>query len=205
MYAEDNSDSLPLNQTAPVPNKRGILANRLSDNSWVQGNPLYDLTTEHIEHGSLYQYVNSTAVYHCPMDDSTVSGHADILRTRSYSMDAYLGGDSELVHPPKMKLNELANQSANVFVFIEEDANPGFGQSSFLVFPKTMSSITGTWVSKPADRHGQGCNITFADGHIEYWRWSAPKSVPSAAGSQLSAASLREDSDLHRLQVCIPQ
>jgi prepilin-type N-terminal cleavage/methylation domain-containing protein/prepilin-type processing-associated H-X9-DG protein len=205
MYAEENSDSLPLNQTAPVPNKRGIRANRLSEDSWVIGNPLYDVTTANIEHGSLFQYVGSASVYRCPMDDSTVSAHPDLLRTRSYSMDAYLGGDSELVHPPKMKLTELANQSANVFVFIEEDANPGFAQSSFLVVPKAIPTVAGNWVSVPADRHSQGCNITFADGHIEYCRWYAQARSAAIGGSHVSATDLREDPDLHRLQAWIPQ
>jgi prepilin-type processing-associated H-X9-DG protein/prepilin-type N-terminal cleavage/methylation domain-containing protein len=204
-YAEENGDVLPLNQTAPVPNKRGVIANRLSDDSWVRGNPLYDLTTTNIEWGSLFPYVRSSSVYRCPMDDSTVYGHPDALRTRSYSIDAYLGGDSNLGRPPKMRLGELANQAANVFVFIEEDQNEGFAQSSFVVVPKTISSIAGSWVSKPADRHSRGCNISFADGHIEYWRWYGQRSSSDSAGAQLSAASTHEDPDIRRLQSCIPQ
>ena len=27
----------------------------------------------------------------------------------------------------------------------------------------------------PADRHQQGANLSFADGHSEHWRWKAPK------------------------------
>ena len=32
-----------------------------------------------------------------------------------------------------------------------------------------------TWFDLPADRHNRGCNLSFADGHAERWRWAAPK------------------------------
>jgi len=199
-YSEDNADYLALNQTAPVPNKGGAVPNRLSGESWVAGNPLYDLSTTNIERGSLFQYTRSTAIYRCPMDDSTVSGHPDTLRTRSYSMDAYLGGDPDLARPPKLRSTELANQSANVFVFIEEDETDGFGKSSsFLVLPRTP--VPTAWFSKPARRHSGGCNITFADGHIEYWHWRGQKDTTA----QISMSSLRDDPDMHRLQNWLPQ
>jgi prepilin-type processing-associated H-X9-DG protein len=31
------------------------------------------------------------------------------------------------------------------------------------------------WISMPSDRHNQGGNLAFADGHCEYWRWLYPK------------------------------
>src|SRR5262245_60415148 len=40
MYVDDNSEALPLNQMAPVPNHPRIPVSRLtSTNSWVSGNP----------------------------------------------------------------------------------------------------------------------------------------------------------------------
>lgn len=27
----------------------------------------------------------------------------------------------------------------------------------------------------PANRHNQGANLSFADGHVEPWKWRAPK------------------------------
>jgi prepilin-type processing-associated H-X9-DG protein len=27
----------------------------------------------------------------------------------------------------------------------------------------------------PADRHNRGGDFAFADGHVEHWRWAAPK------------------------------
>jgi prepilin-type processing-associated H-X9-DG protein len=38
----------------------------------------------------------------------------------------------------------------------------------------------------PADRHDKGANISFADGHVERWRWQTPKVY--TGGSRLSRA-----------------
>jgi prepilin-type processing-associated H-X9-DG protein len=32
-----------------------------------------------------------------------------------------------------------------------------------------------TWWDMPSDRHNQGANISFADGHVEHWKWVYPK------------------------------
>jgi prepilin-type processing-associated H-X9-DG protein len=58
-----------------------------------------------------------------------------------------------------------------------------------------------SWSSTPADRHSRGCNLTFADGHIEYWKWNAAKSVPATAIHQLDRNQAK---DLMRLQVSVP-
>jgi prepilin-type processing-associated H-X9-DG protein len=30
------------------------------------------------------------------------------------------------------------------------------------------------WWDMPANRHNQGANLSFADGHVEHWKWLAP-------------------------------
>jgi len=30
------------------------------------------------------------------------------------------------------------------------------------------------WFDMPADRHNQGGCLSFADGHVERWRWKTP-------------------------------
>jgi prepilin-type processing-associated H-X9-DG protein len=52
-----------------------------------------------------------------------------------------------------------------------------------------------------ADRHKQGCNLSFLDGHVEHWRWKAPKvyrfsESPATPGGDLE--------DHRRLQECVP-
>ena len=33
------------------------------------------------------------------------------------------------------------------------------------------------WWDMPADRHNQGANLSFADGHTERWKWVFPKTA----------------------------
>ena len=208
LYAADNDESLPLNQTAPDPADARSPKLRSSNGSWVTGNPVEDLTPANILRGTLYPHVNSVGPYHCPMDGSTVTDHPEALRTRSYSMSYFLGGDPDLtIVSPKYKYSEIGRPD-NVFVFIEEhEDSPWF--SSFQIRPAARkggvtAASSATWMSVPSDRHGQGCNISFADGHIEYWRWFAPK----VGDAQMHAANIPDavpqTRDFVRLQSCLP-
>jgi prepilin-type processing-associated H-X9-DG protein len=205
-YVDDNNFLLPLNQTAPAPPKSTIVARGSSEGSWVTGNPTRDLSYDNIERGTFfrYQYIDSHDVFRCPMDNSTVLGHPETRRTRSYSMNAFLGGD-DAEHNPRVqtKLSDWASPGKeNTFVFIEEHED-SFWLPGFLVFPKDDYSATSlTWASTPADRHTQGCNITFADGHVDYWRWYSPKEGRS---SPKLASTSRDIGDIRRLQACVPQ
>jgi prepilin-type N-terminal cleavage/methylation domain-containing protein/prepilin-type processing-associated H-X9-DG protein len=210
MYTDDNDGSLPLNRTAQATTGK---ANRIpvsgtSEDSWVAGNARRDAHSLNIQRGTLFRYVRSVEPYHCPMDDSTVDGHPDVTRMRSYSMNAYLGGDEAL--NPALKYSEL-HRPGNTFVFIEEHENSRW-ESSFIVVPtvlpgnfKAASTPETSWLSIPADRHEQGCNLSFADGHIEYWKWYSPKLPKDSKLSSSAANRTRDVRDLMRLQTVVGQ
>jgi prepilin-type processing-associated H-X9-DG protein len=46
----------------------------------------------------------------------------------------------------------------------------------------------------------QGANLSFADGHVEHWRWAYPKKVQVVP--QLAANS-QDLKDMRRLQACM--
>jgi len=61
---------------------------------------------------------------------------------------------------------------------------------------------SNTWLKLPADRHNQGANLSFADGHVQSHHWQAPKKFsgynsPAARGADLQ--------DLSYLQSVIPR
>jgi prepilin-type processing-associated H-X9-DG protein len=206
MYSEDFEGALALNQTAPGPVHHRIPLQNSSTNSWVAGNPRFDQTTANIVRGTLFPYVKSVAAYRCGMDYSTVEKHPDVLRTRSYSMNAYLGGDEAM--NPAMRFAEL-RRPANTFVFIEEHERSRW-DSSFVVMPTVKLGIAAgsglpSWLSTPADRHDQGANMTFADGHIEYWRWFSPKLERDTMMSSGAGYRHRDARDLSRLQAVVGQ
>jgi prepilin-type N-terminal cleavage/methylation domain-containing protein/prepilin-type processing-associated H-X9-DG protein len=206
MYAVDNDEALPLNQTAPAPPDPRFPQFATSMGSWVTGNPKQDVSVDGLTHGTLFQYVASVSTYRCPMDYSTVPRRPNMLRTRSYSMNGYLGGDPELIPSPKYKFGQIGRPE-NVFVFIEEHQESRW-HSNFLVPPpvpkgRIIAASSAVWWSTPAERHSQGCNISFADGHMEYWRWYAPK-MPSATDPEMSGSSVSQARDFGRLQSCLP-
>jgi prepilin-type N-terminal cleavage/methylation domain-containing protein/prepilin-type processing-associated H-X9-DG protein len=201
LYAHENGDYLVLNKTEETGTTLSA-TRKSSTNSWVAGNPKEDRTTENLRKGSLFYIVQNPAVYRCPMDSS--STRSGTLRTRSYSISAYLGGDNDDLDPRvKMKTSELVNPPPEkVFVFIEEHED-SIWDGGFLVLPRERFSLNGgTWSSTPADRHMQGCNLTFADGHIEYWKWSAPKRANLNNQMITNPGDLR---DLRRLQESVPK
>jgi prepilin-type N-terminal cleavage/methylation domain-containing protein/prepilin-type processing-associated H-X9-DG protein len=202
IYADDNNDFVALNKMAAPGGTVGIAAApRNSTNSWVAGNPKEDRTVDPLSHGTLFQYTRQAELYRCPMDSSTT--RFGTPRTRSYSIDSYLGGDDEeLDSRVKMRTTDLINPSPDrVFVFIEEHENSIWG-SGFMVYPRDRSGQTAVmWNSIPSDRHMQGCNVTFADGHLEYWKWRTPKK----GNFTNKPVSPKELPDLRKVQDSIPR
>jgi prepilin-type N-terminal cleavage/methylation domain-containing protein/prepilin-type processing-associated H-X9-DG protein len=169
MYHEENNDRL-------VPNEL-IDDNRLLPGSWVVGNARTDTSVSNIQTGVLFPYLRSTEVYRCPGDKSTVNDkRGGLPRTRHYSMSCYMNGKSQvtlLVTPPKYPYDWVVHKAtqitcpppAQTFVFIHEaDFSVAFGGGWFYL------PLRWTWTNFPAN-HENGHNLSFADGHVEHWRW----------------------------------
>jgi prepilin-type processing-associated H-X9-DG protein/prepilin-type N-terminal cleavage/methylation domain-containing protein len=188
------------NYNAPAP-----LGNTLTSlpGSWVLGNAQTDASTTNIMNGVLFKYVNSVGVYHCPGDRSTVIGNSAITRTRSYSRSDNLNTDLTRLGVPrddKKRYSELLHPS-QTFVFLDEQEQSideaGFSTTDPILYPQNRDY----WWDLPADRHSQGCNISFADGHVSYRHWSFPKKFNGTHPQRV--ASLSEDpaqSDLKDLR-----
>ena len=201
-YADDNGDTLALNQTAQHNPNEEVYGRRNSTNSWVVGNPKEDTSPENIIRGSMFPYAKSVALYRCPSDSSTVIDKP-IPRTRSYSMSTYLNGDGAGMDPRvKTKLSEINRPSpSKVFAFIEEHES-SIWSGGFYVPPRSRFTLaSASWSSTPADRHSQGCNISFADLHVEHWKWAWPKSLNL---DNHLAENHHELRDLRRLQESVP-
>jgi prepilin-type N-terminal cleavage/methylation domain-containing protein/prepilin-type processing-associated H-X9-DG protein len=202
LYYDDHEDVLPLNRSIASPNEK-LIGRRNTTNSWVAGNPREDVSTRNIERGTLFPYIGGSAqIYRCPSDQSTVLGH-NIPRTRGYSMSAYMSGDNEGVDPRvKTKYSQIISPSpSTVFVFIEEHESSSW-MGSFAVMPlDRFSLLAGNWLSTPSDRHNQGCHLTFADGHVEYWKWYPAR---KSAFTQQVLGTTQDIRNLKRLQERVP-
>ena len=217
MYVHDNNDALPPNISRSN-GPDGSFRQNVS-NSWVLGNAQRDSTTTNIQGGVLFRYVGAPGVYRCPSDKSTVMDHPGLLRTRSYSINFWLNCDidpSESYQYPANPTNEPADKTkfsqlidppaSQIFGFMDEhEQSIDDGE---IVVGNPVNHVQDIWYELPADRHSQGCNISFIDGRVEHWRWKYPKKFRPPHGQTVPPPSQdpqRYDlQDLHRLQACVP-
>jgi prepilin-type N-terminal cleavage/methylation domain-containing protein/prepilin-type processing-associated H-X9-DG protein len=199
MYANDNEDVISPNNyvySVSIGTTNAPVAPSGEDQmTWCYG--IAPLSTDEINDltSLLFTYNRNAAIYHCPSDNSTIEGHPDMLRRRSYNMSnsANCAADNHF-----RKLCEI-RVPTGLFVFIDT-AEDDIWDSTFGVLPRTHPFWADYWLDIPADRHMQGGHLTFADGHAEHWRWKASKKGLSLGQKARSADDLQ---DLRRLQNCI--
>jgi prepilin-type N-terminal cleavage/methylation domain-containing protein/prepilin-type processing-associated H-X9-DG protein len=182
LYAGDNNDLLvPNNSVVNVSGPSTLGA------SWSLGSACTDPSPTNIENGLLYQYNRSVAIYHCPSDKSTIQAPDGTklpqLRNRSYNMSQSVNGypefDTNLMTyiPTFKKLTAIKNPDpTECLVLIDEHEDTlldaEFGMPTDWYNPEYP---TWVWWDMPANRHNQGANLSFADGHAEHWHWAVPK------------------------------
>ncbi len=206
LYVDDNNDFLPPNRAQTVGGEISNVAG-----SWVLGNSQFDLDTTNIQAGVLYRQIGSTAIYRCPADKSQVIGSKQ-LRTRSYSLEGWLNasysgkGVNFVVQDfpwSKVKLSDVRQPPpSEVFAFIDEQEQSINCGIFVLVQPQRINPLPGGkdfWWSRAADRHRQGCNLSFLDGHVAHWGWRAPKVF-----RRFITPATEDARDLRRLQEAIP-
>ena len=207
LYVHDNSEELPPNDFVYWVNTAGQFTNGVS---WCPGITRHDTNTINIENGLLFPYNRSTAIYHCPSDRSTVElpdgTKLDQPRTRSYNMNGTIACRSTPWVPMFKKFDEILNPSpVQLFVFIEPHQDSIFDAHFGIRFAARIDEDNGTvrtepadaWGDLPTDRHTRGLNLSFADGHVEYWRWRSPKRYQYWGQP---AENEQDLSDLRRLQ-----
>jgi prepilin-type N-terminal cleavage/methylation domain-containing protein/prepilin-type processing-associated H-X9-DG protein len=197
MYAHDNEDVITPNNfvyqvTMGTTNSPTLGEDEMT---WCRGIAPLDTNDINDATSLLFTYNQNAAIYHCPSDHSTIDGYPDMQRKRSYNMSnsANCADDNHF-----RKYSEIRDPTA-LFVFIDTDEND-IWDSTFGVIPSNDPYWADYWLDIPADRHLQGGNLTFADGHAEHWKWLAPKNVLWLGEHSYSSDDLQ---DLRRLQQCI--
>ena len=120
------------------------------------------------------------AIYRCPADPSTVQTRAGVKlnqpRLRSYNLSQSINGlsfDGDLANyiPHFSKFAQIRNPMPTdllLFIDVHEDE---ILDTEFGIPVETEWWSEGYWWDIPANRHNQGCNLSFADGHVEHWKW----------------------------------
>ena len=200
LYVADNNDLLVPNDSVASLASLGLTATSETKGvSWcldgidglgaiTQSNP------SNIVNGLLFQYNTSVAIYHCPADQATLTTDSGQplaqLRWRSYNMSQSVNGYPDFVPPGAppwfmsywtnlpswQKLTQIRHPiPTELFVFIDENENTIFdGQFGNVGNPPLPFYSPNQWWDMPANRHNQGANLSFADGHVEHWKWKVP-------------------------------
>jgi prepilin-type N-terminal cleavage/methylation domain-containing protein/prepilin-type processing-associated H-X9-DG protein len=185
LYSLDNDDFLLPNRYVYLLDTRAPAPGFSEKMTWCPGLAPYDTTTENIERGLLFRYNKSTEIYRCPSDNSrvrTARGHIlNIRRTRSYNLSQSINGmpygDKAAYIPSFAKESDIDNPPPAELLFFVDVHEDSIFDSHFGIPPRdgAYTEEPPRWWDLPAGRHSQGGCFSFADGHVERWRWAKPK------------------------------
>lgn len=195
MYPDDNNDKCPPN------NPGGYPGGPPGSEAWIYGDVQSEITTTNIENGVLYKYNSSAKIYVCPVDRYQVKrGSSTYPTTRSYSMVNYMpqqdpfgNGKYSGIFDPK---------PAKALVFMDEDDrlnNPGNGINDGNIGLRAYPLLE--FGDSPGKRHGNGATVSFADSHVEYWKWKSGAKI-FRRGSLIPNSP--ETVDLRKIQTGLP-
>ena len=206
LYAVDYNDHLPPNNSVAAITTGSSLA---QGGSWCTNNARYDLDPIGIKAGVLFAYNNSLGIYKCPSDQASLEdpngAKLPHSRWRSYNMSQSVNGwpefDETLARliPSFKKFSEITKPApTGLIVFIDTHEDVIFDSLFGMPTENYYWPDDRSWWDLPANRHAQGANFSFADGHVEHWRWKQPKvSTARFAAQYVPDAELP---DLRRMQ-----
>lgn len=208
MYSNDNNDALAGSISLHRVNLAG---------SWVVGNAKHDLDSSNLEKGLIYPYAPNVALFRCPADRSSTSRQPLQPRTRSYTLNGWIHSrQDDDGQPPGAKFG-YTDYSSMVHKLSAIQNPPPSGMSVFLdeselsiddgLWNSDSAGATdqSVWYNLPADRHGGGAALTFADAHAEYHRWRWPKRQWSVAEGVRKPINPEDRQDLWWLQERCPR
>jgi prepilin-type N-terminal cleavage/methylation domain-containing protein/prepilin-type processing-associated H-X9-DG protein len=180
MYADENNQRL-VNVAGGIDRNKGAL----SEDPWVgrcwagdyqTGGQLPERQQEdEIRDGALWTYVKEIKLFACPTGTrgelvtyAAMDGANGLHRTGTFVNNGHYIDDvgtriGKTVLWLKKTTDIVSPGPSKRMVFIDEGwVTP----DSFAVHYNS-----GQWWDDPPTRHGDGTNVTMADGHAEYWKW----------------------------------
>ena len=191
-FTSNNTDNTNLN----------LLTKYLAASSQRTSGPYYG--------GLLGPYFKNASVFRCPEDQSKcLEGAIRFDRVRSVSMNAYMHGVhankytgqetlGTWAQPPFRLFRRLSDISgirpSTAFTFMDERSDsindPAWNMNLGLALDANNALTPDTFkiVDYPASWHDRGGLLSFADGHVEHWKWQDPRTtLPLQEGKPLNS------------------
>lgn len=180
-YATDNDDMLCSPDTfwndMPMPWPYSKVGDR--KNHWVADGPHRFIlpqelnpaggTETAIKNGVLWVYTKTLELYRCKSDISGL--------VRSYSLSKTIGPDR--TDFGFVALSQISRASEKM-VFVDAGTRRHWLGGGFCPIFDLYAEVPWWWQNginhaNITTRHGGGCNMSFADGHCEHWKWKDPQ------------------------------
>jgi prepilin-type N-terminal cleavage/methylation domain-containing protein/prepilin-type processing-associated H-X9-DG protein len=172
-YVEDYNGVMPPNIIASTPLWYNL------PGSWVLGNALSNVAPSDIKSGVLYSYTPSPGVYRCPANPAIATSAPGVKLPviRSYTLQFQLNPSGpgpnwiDRPYPNYAKLSSIpAPAPVSLYVFIEPN-NESLNEGGYFL----TDLDSNYWGDLPDDLHARGCNLSFADGRADHYKWKWPK------------------------------
>ncbi|MCJ7675079.1 MAG: prepilin-type N-terminal cleavage/methylation domain-containing protein [Sedimentisphaerales bacterium] len=221
MYADENDDKIVNGEAywnptgtpaAPVPTgghhqgEQWWTGNDCADN-YMQGNQRpADVQIAALKYGALYPYVKNEKLYQCP---TGVRGEM-----RTYSIVDSMNG---LYRTGTRLASNVGVRVGRTVLWIKKRTEITVpGPASRIVFldegrvtPDSYATHYDTerWWDPPHVRHGDGTNVSFADGRSDYWKWKGKNTIETGKMAnplhQMQPVTPDEYEDLHNMQKAV--
>ena len=212
MYADDNDGKIVNGEaygggdgTAPIPALGGAVH---GGEQWWTGDDIGDfwaginlpieVQQRAIRAGALFPYCKNEALYRCP---TGVRGEM-----RTYTITDAMNGLRRDGTYRAAGGREVGERNGRTVLWIkrrEEISVPGPAQRIvFLdegrITPDSYAThyLNQQWWDPPFVRHGDGTNVSYADGHADYWKYRGLKTLEIG---KLAAVPGRPANDLHQM------
>ena len=207
MYADENDDKIVNGEaygggdgTAPVPGS-GIHAGEQwwtgddVGDFWAGINLSEEMQKRAIRAGALWPYCKNEKLYRCPtgvrgeMRTYTITDAMNGLRRDGTYSGSVGARNGRTVLWIKKRTEISVPGPAQRIVFLDEGR----------ITPDSYAThyLNERWWDPPFVRHGDGTNVSFADGHADYWKFEGKKTLETG---KLAAVSGLDAHPLHQMQ-----
>ena len=148
-----------------------------------------------IKAGALFPFTKKAKLYRCPtgvrgeMRTYTIVDSMNGIPRSGTSSGAKGAKNGRTVLWIKKTTDMTVPVPAQRIVFLDEGR----------ITPDSYAThyVNDRWWDPPFVRHGDGTNVSFADGHADYWKFSGKKTLTTG---KHAATPGRDASDLHQMQ-----